>query len=185
MSFQSYLDTIKAKTGKTQQDFIRMAEEKGFLKEGTKAGEIVAWLKADFGLGHGHAMAIVNVLKGATTPRASKDERIDKLFNGNKSTWRAAYDDLLAKLQQFGDDVRVAATDSYISLLKGDKKFGVIAITAERMDVGIKLKSLPVEGRVEESGKWNSMVTHRVRITDAQQLDDELLTWLRQAYDKA
>jgi hypothetical protein len=63
MSFQAYLDNIKAKTGKTPGDFTLLAEQKGFLKSGVKAGEIVAWLKEDFGLGHGHAMAIVMVLK--------------------------------------------------------------------------------------------------------------------------
>ncbi|MFN8373844.1 MAG: DUF5655 domain-containing protein [Anaerolineae bacterium] len=88
-------------------------------------------------------------------------------------------------MQQFGSDVRVAATDSYISLLKGDKKFGVIYVISERMDVGIKLKSLPIEGRLEAAGTWNNMVTHRVRVSDTQQLDAELLDWLHQAYDKA
>jgi hypothetical protein len=69
MSFQAYLDNIKAKTGKTPEDFKKIAEKKGFLqkgkiKEGVKAGEIVAWLKQDFNLGHGHAMAIYAVFKG-------------------------------------------------------------------------------------------------------------------------
>ena len=69
MSFQAYLDNIKAKTGKTPEDFKKIAEKKGFLqkgkiKEGIKAGEIVAWLKDDFSLGHGHAMAIYAVFKG-------------------------------------------------------------------------------------------------------------------------
>lgn len=62
MSFQAYLDNIEAKTGKTPNDFIAVAKEKGF-NDSTKAGEIVAWLKEDFGLGHGHAMAIVHVIK--------------------------------------------------------------------------------------------------------------------------
>lgn len=71
MSFQADLDNIEAKTGKTPADFKKIAEEKGFMKEGelnpsTKAGEIVAWLKADFGLGHGHAMAIYAAFKGKT-----------------------------------------------------------------------------------------------------------------------
>ncbi|KAB2916512.1 MAG: DUF4287 domain-containing protein [Bacteroidetes bacterium] len=71
MSFQADLDNIEAKTGKTTADFKKIAEEKGFMKEGelnpsTKAGEIVAWLKADFGLGHGHAMAIYAAFKGKT-----------------------------------------------------------------------------------------------------------------------
>jgi hypothetical protein len=62
MSFQAYLDNIETKTGKTPNDFIVLAKEKGFGSN-TKAGEIVSWLKADFGLGHGHAMAIVHVIK--------------------------------------------------------------------------------------------------------------------------
>jgi hypothetical protein len=69
MSFQAYLNTIKSKTGKGPDDFRKMAEEKGFsqngqLKHGIKAGEIVDWLKNEFGLGHGHAMAIYALLKG-------------------------------------------------------------------------------------------------------------------------
>ena len=67
MSFQGYLSTIKTKTGKTPADFRAMAEEKGFTQNGelkAKAGDIVAWLKTDFDLGHGHAMAIYALLKG-------------------------------------------------------------------------------------------------------------------------
>ena len=69
MSFQAYLDNIKTKTGKTPEDFKKLAEKKGFLKKGklaenVKAGQIVAWLKEDFDLGHGHAMAIYAVFKG-------------------------------------------------------------------------------------------------------------------------
>lgn len=64
MSFQAYLDNIEKKTGKTPDDFRKIAKEKGLLKPDVKAGEIVAWLKEDFGLGHGHAMAIYALFKG-------------------------------------------------------------------------------------------------------------------------
>lgn len=63
MSFQAYLDNIEAKTGKTPNDFIALAKEKGYDDPATKAGTIVAWLKQDFALGHGHAMALVHVIK--------------------------------------------------------------------------------------------------------------------------
>lgn len=63
MSFQAYLDNIEASTGKTPNDFITLAKEKGYDNPATKAGVIVSWLKEDFGLGHGHAMAIVHVIK--------------------------------------------------------------------------------------------------------------------------
>jgi hypothetical protein len=64
MSFQAYIDNIKAKTGKTPDDFRKLAEKKGLLKPGVKAMEIVNWLKQDYGLGHGHAMAIYAAFQG-------------------------------------------------------------------------------------------------------------------------
>jgi Domain of unknown function (DUF4287) len=64
MSFQAYLDNIEAKTGKTPDDFRAMATEKGMLNPMAKASAFIDWLAADFGLGRGHAMAIVAYLRG-------------------------------------------------------------------------------------------------------------------------
>ena len=69
MSFQAYLDNIQTKTGKTPTDFKELASSKGFyldgkIAPGIKATEITNWLKEDFDLGHGHAMAIYAILKG-------------------------------------------------------------------------------------------------------------------------
>lgn len=63
MSFQAYLDNIQEKTGKTPAEFVELAKAKGFDSPDTKAGVIVAWLQEDFGLGRGHAMALVHVIK--------------------------------------------------------------------------------------------------------------------------
>lgn len=62
MSFQAYLDNIEKQTGKMPNDFVALAHAKGFGAD-TKAGEIIAWLKEDFKLGHGHAMAMMHVIK--------------------------------------------------------------------------------------------------------------------------
>lgn len=72
MSFQAYLDNVQAKTGKSPEDLKKLANEKGFLENGTlkpgvKAGQIVDWLKKDFDLGHGHSMAIFAYFKGKTS----------------------------------------------------------------------------------------------------------------------
>lgn len=69
MSFQAYLDNIHAKTGKSPEDFKALAKAKGFteggkIKSGIKANQITDWLKQEFGMGHGHAMAIYALLKG-------------------------------------------------------------------------------------------------------------------------
>lgn len=92
MSFQAYLDNIEEKTGKTPNDFIALAKEKGFDKD-TKTGEIVAWLKEDFSLGHGHAMAMSQVIKkGATisdkhvgTTGVHRDESNTLRLDGKKN----------------------------------------------------------------------------------------------------
>ena len=62
MSFQAYLDNVESKTGKTPDEFIAMAKDRGY-DSSTKSGVIVDWLKQDFDLGRGHAMAIVYVIK--------------------------------------------------------------------------------------------------------------------------
>jgi hypothetical protein len=61
MTFQAYLDNIEAKTGLTPRQFVDLAHEKGF-DESTKATPIVQWLADDYGLGRGHAMALVHVI---------------------------------------------------------------------------------------------------------------------------
>jgi uncharacterized protein YdhG (YjbR/CyaY superfamily) len=78
MSFKAYLDNIEIKTGKTPDDFRKLAEKKGLLKDGTKAMEIVSWLKKDFALGHGHAMAIYAVFKGIKSPENTAQKATKK-----------------------------------------------------------------------------------------------------------
>ena len=181
MSFQAYLDNIKAKTGKTADDFKAMAAEKGL----TKTAEIMAWLKSDFGLGHGHAMAIVHLLVHQEHREASPDDKADKLFSGNKEKWCKSYDELIEKVTAFGADVTTSAGQTYINLLRGGKKFAIIQpSSAERLDIGIKLKEAESGGRFEAAGAWNAMVTHRVRITQPEQIDGQVIDWLKQAYDQ-
>jgi Domain of unknown function (DUF4287)/Domain of unknown function (DUF5655) len=180
--FGSYLENIKAKTGKTPDDFRTLAAKKGL----EKTGEIVAWLKTEFALGHGHANAIAHLLAHADMIKASPDDKVAAHFSGSKSTWRKAYDALETKLRKFGSDVEIAPNRTYINLCRGTKKFGIVQISsADRIDIGIKFKGIAATDRLELSGSWNAMVTHRVRITDAKEINAEVLAWLKQAYEAA
>src|SRR5690606_16171382 len=147
---QSYLDTVQKNTGKTWEDFKALAQEKGL----TKHGELVAWLKSDFGLGHGHATAVTHVILSEDKPTESDDDGIAKHFTGNKAGWREAYDALAAKLNQFGPDVKIAPAASYLNLQRGGKKFGIVQLSGKRLDIGVKLKGTPAEGRFAEAGSW-------------------------------
>lgn len=181
MSFQAYIDNVKAKTGKTPEDFRLLAEQ----KELVKTGEIIVWLKSEFELGHGHANAIAHLITQHGQEAVSAEDAIAAHFTGKKAVWRASYDALLAKIADFGGDVEVAATKSYLSLLRGSKKFGIVQVSAERLDIGIKRKNAEPTERFEASGSWNNMVTHRVRISAPEQIDADVLAWLQQAYDAA
>lgn len=182
MTYQAYLDTIQQKTGKTPDDFRKLAAQKGL----TRYPELMAWLKSDFSLGHGHANVIAQLLAHPQARQVTPDERIARLFAGSKEKWRKDYDALVKKLVRFGADVRVAPTNSYISLLRGSHKFGIVQPSAaDHLDIGIKLKGVAPAGRFEAAGPWNSMVTHRLRIHEAKQMDAELLVWLKRAYDAA
>jgi len=62
MSFQAYLDAIEAKTGRTPRQLLDEAIARGYQQPGVKAGVIVQWLADEYGLGRGHAMAMVHVI---------------------------------------------------------------------------------------------------------------------------
>jgi hypothetical protein len=180
MSFQAYLDNIYAKTGKTPDDFRKLAAEKGL----TKYGEVTAWLKADYGLGGGHANVIAQLIVNPEKFSTKPDDALAAHFKGDKAKWREPFDTLAAKINQFGPDIKFAANSSYINAQRSGKKFAVLQpSTPERFDVGIKLKGIAPTGRLEASGSWNVMVTHRVRVSDPGEMDAELLGWLKQAYD--
>ncbi|QAY71985.1 DUF4287 domain-containing protein [Agromyces protaetiae] len=83
MSFQAYLDNIEAKTGVTPREFLALAKARGFDAT-TKATPIVAWLAEDYGLGRGHAMALVHII--------TKGEKIDSKHVGTGTAHSDATD---------------------------------------------------------------------------------------------
>jgi hypothetical protein len=181
VSFQAYLDNIQAKTGKRPQDIAGMVRGQGL----SKPAEIVAWLKKEFDLGRGHAMAIVSLVRSEGQPRRPVDDKVAAYFSGAKTRWRGAYDRLAQAAMAFGPDVAVAAGATYLSLTKRGRKFAIVQAVGERIDLGLKIKDVTAEGRLEAAGAWNAMVTHRVRIRNDADLDAEVLNWLRQAYAEA
>ncbi|MEX5720780.1 DUF4287 domain-containing protein [Geodermatophilus maliterrae] len=86
MSFQAYLDNVEQKTGLTPRQFIALAHERGLDEPSTRATAIVEWLKEDHGLGRGHAMALVHVIKNG--------ERIDAEHVGTTGSHRDESDTL-------------------------------------------------------------------------------------------
>ncbi|HEX3367073.1 DUF4287 domain-containing protein [Phenylobacterium sp.] len=188
MTFQAYLDNIRAKTGKGPEEFRPLAEARGLLAPGVKAGAVAAWLKADFDLGHGHAMAVIaSWRRGPDGVRASPESRLDKLFSGGRAAWRGVFEDLLAAARGFGGAgaVTSSAADKYVSLMRDGRKFAILQPGAAFLDLGFKVPGAAATERLALAGAWNAMVTHRVRVATPGEVDAEVLAWLRAAYDVA
>ena len=96
------------------------------------------------------------------------------LFGGPRARWRPAFNGLTAHVQAFGSAVALEPTNTSVSLTRSGHKFAIMAATAQRLDVGLKLAGEPTIGRLAAAGTWSSMVTHRVHLTDPAQADDEL-----------
>jgi hypothetical protein len=168
-------------TGKTLPAWIALMTKEKLAKH----GEIVKLLKEKHGMGHGYANVVaMEVLKG-DAPAASGEDLVGAQYAGAKSALRPLYDQLAAAIAKFGGDVELSPKKTYVSLRRS-RQFGLIQpSTAERLDVGINLKGVAPKGRLEASGSFNAMVSHRVRVTGAKDVDAELIGWLKQAYDAA
>lgn len=174
------LASIPEKTGKTLPEWIRVLKAAGLEKH----GEMVKLLKSEHGVTHGYANLIaVEARKGGEETPA--DDLIEAQYAGPKADLTAIRDALLTMVTGFGEDVEIAPKKSYISLRRR-KQFALIQpSTRTRVDLGINLPGRSAEGRLEASGSFNAMVSHRVRLTGPEQVDAEVEGWLREAYEGA
>jgi predicted transport protein len=120
---------------------------------------------------------------GATA--STGEDLVNAQYSDAKADLRPIYDDLVNTVISFGDDVEISPKKTYVSLRR-NKQFAIVQpSTKTRVDVGVNLKGVDPTERLEASGSFNAMVSHRVRLTGADQVDDELIGWLNQAYQAA
>ena len=180
-ALQTMIKNLEKQTGKTFDDWIKIAEASKL----SKVREITNFLKEEHGLTFGYANAIALKTLKSDAGSANADDLISTQYAGNKAQLKPIYDALLAAVQKFGEDVEVAPKKAYVSLRR-KKQFACFQpSTATRMDVGINLKETPTTDRLELSGSFNSMVSYRVRVTKKEEVDKELIAWLRKAYEQS
>lgn len=175
----SMIANLKEKTGKSLDQWVKIAT----ASKRAKHGEIVKLLKEDHGLGHGYANLVAHkTLQSDGGSTESADDLIEAQYAGAKAGLRPIYNALLAAVKKFGSDVEIAPKKTYVSLRRS-KQFGLIQpSTKDRVDVGINLKGVKPTGRLEASGSFNAMVSHRVRVSEKAEVNSELIGWLREAY---
>ncbi len=176
------INNIEAKTGNTLAHWKKIAAASGL----TKHGQIVKLLKSEHQMTHGFANLIAHkFLKSDAGSASSETDLVADQYQKGKEHLRPIYDAIISQVKQFGPDVEISPKRAYVSLRR-KKQFGLIQpSTKTRVDVGINVKGKQPTENLELSGSWNTMVSHRVKLSAANEVDDHLISWLKEAYDNA
>ncbi len=170
---------IEAATGKSVPEWVALSRKSGFSKH----GEILKWLKESRGVGHGYANFIAK--ESLMTGDGGDDDLLAAQFAGAKGALLPIYEELVKLVKTFGSDVEIAPKKNNVSIRRA-KQFALLQpSTATRLDVGLILKGIEPTDRLELSGSFNAMFTHRVRTGALSDIDGELKKWLKAAYDAA
>lgn len=173
---KTMLDNLPEKTGKTLEDWKSIIAGEQLEKH----GKIVSFLKSQWQVTHGFANLIAH--EYLNQQQVAEPDLIVAQYSKGKEALLPIYQSLLEQISAFGDDVEVSPKKSYVSIRR-KKQFAIIQpSTKSRLDVGINLKGIEATSRLEASGSFNAMVSHRVRVTEISQVDVELLEFLRNAY---
>ena len=182
-AIQTQIDNIQKKTGKSLDELAALVKSSGL----TKHGEIRDLLKRELGLGHGDANTLVHVMLQSDGTRAAEDKSmdnvLDEIYLGAKAGFRPIHDALMKRINQFGE-FEILPKKGYISLRR-KKQFAMIGPkTNTRFEVGINAKDFEKNARLLEQPK-GSMCNYVVNLTDAKEVDDQLIVWLKSAFEQA
>jgi hypothetical protein len=180
---QTQIDNIQKKTGKSLAELSAIVQKSGL----TKHGEIRDMLKEKLGLGHGDANTLVHVVLKSDGERAAEGKNeeavLDEIYSGAKAGFRPIHEKLMKEIGRFGV-FEVVPKKGYVSLRRR-KQFAMIGPkTNTRFEVGLNAKDFRKNARLLEQPK-GSMCNYIVQLTDAQEVDSELVAWIKSAYEGA
>ena len=176
---KTMIANMQDKTGKILEQWLAVVATSG----ADRHGAIVKLLKSEHGMTHGFANLVAHKALKSDAGSASGD-LVAAQYSGDKAALKPIYDALLTAAETCGD-VEVSPKKAYVSL-RGSKQFAIIQpSTKARVDLGLNLKGVEPTARLEASGSFNAMVSHRVRLGAAADVDGEVKAWLQAAWRAA
>ena len=184
---EAQIRNIEQQYGKSLNVWIAIVKESGL----TKHTDMVAMLKSQYGMSHGSAHRVAlkareaDAVSIAKAAGASGRDPAALLYSGKKAGLKPLHDALMTAITTFGDDIELAPKKGYMSLRRR-KQFAMIQpTTGTRIDLGLILKDVPATERLESAASFNALFTHRVRVNTINDVDAQVIAWLKQAYDLA
>lgn len=178
---QTMIDNLHKNTGKTLEQWIDIVNKENFAKH----GEMLKFLKETHGLTHGFANLVAHKAKGSDAGSADdQDELITKQYQG-KEHFKPVYQKIMSEIEKFGNDIEIAPKNAYVSLRR-KKQFALLQpATKTRFEIGIILKGQESQGKLEVINTANAMCSHKINIADINDIDNEVIEWLKKAYENA
>jgi predicted transport protein len=178
---QTQIANIEKTTGKKLEEWITIINKSGFSKH----GEFVNFLKDKHGFTHGNANTLVHFAKQSHAGAAGNDtDWISEQYKG-KENLKPWYDRIMGEINKLGKDIEVSPKKAYVSLRR-KKQFALIQpSTKTRLDVGLNIKGVTPSGIAEAGSSWNAMCTHRIKVEDEKTINNDLVNWIKMAYDQA
>lgn len=181
------LANIEKRTGKSLVQLVKLVKASGL----TRHSEVRDHLKTILDLGYGDANTLTHhALKSgdatavaAPSAGANTDEVVAALYAGPKAALRPIHDALMAKINTFGE-FETSPKKTYLSLRR-KKQFAMLGpATSTRVELGLNIKSLPANDRLIEQAA-GGMCNYKVKLTDINEVNAELVKWVRAAFDAA
>ncbi len=183
-ALETQLKNIQTRTGKTIDELYAIIRKSGLAKH----GEIRDMLKRDLSMGHGDANTLVHTYLRAEsgsepTAETGSDDVLDQIYTGPKAALRPIHEKLIDAISKFGE-FEIAPKKGYVSLRR-KKQFATIGpATNTRFEVGLNMKGVKGTDRLNELPA-GQMCQYKVKLADVNEVDKELINWIRQAYDSA
>ena len=179
---ESMINNMPEKTGKSLAEWFTILKDANLAKH----GDMMKLLKGEFGVTHGFANTIVLLFRQQAEggPPAEEDLVADQ-FSKGKEALKPIYDGVIEIVEGFGSDVEIAPKKTYVSLRRS-KQFAIIKpATKTRVDLGVNTKDEAPTDRFSAGNAFGGMCTHLVQLTSLEDVDEEVVNWLKKAYEQA
>ncbi len=176
-ALQTMINNMPEKTGKTLDEWFKILAKESFDKH-TAA---VKYLKTEHGVTHGFANTIVTLFRESNQP---VEDLVITQYS-SKESLKPIYEKLITIIGKFGDDITITPKKASVSLIRKHQFALIKPATKTRIDLGLKLKGVDVQGRLEDSGPFGAMCTHRIQLKTLADIDDDVISWLSAAYKQS
>ena len=176
-ALQTMIDNMPEKTGKSLDEWKKILRTTSFEKH----SEGVNYLKSEHNVTHGFANTIVTLSREDDN---TSEDLVESQYKG-KEDLIPIYEELIKYLKSLGSDVTITPKKGSVSIIRKRQFVLIKPTTKTRIDLGFKLKDKPITNRLENSGPFGTMCTHRVRISESEEIDTELKGWIIEAYEKS